>query len=182
MDRGLENKWLIDSSCSRHIISDKKWFSSLTPLSLKEYATFGDDKKAKVLGTGVIKVNNHFTLKDVALVEKLRYNLLFVSQLVDADFDILFRKSGSKVLDSCGDLVCCISHIGKGFQADFSFAQSSMKCLISRSLSELWKWHRRLGHLSFNFLCRLSGLDLLRGLPLLKFESNLFVLLVVMAR
>jgi hypothetical protein len=31
----------------------------------------------------------------------------------------------------------------------------------------------RLGHLSFDLLCRLSGLDLLRGLPLLKFESNL---------
>jgi hypothetical protein len=33
--------------------------------------------------------------------------------------------------------------------------------------------HRRLGHLSFNLLCRLSGLGLLRGLPLVKFESNL---------
>jgi hypothetical protein len=48
-----------------------------------------------------------------------------------------------------------------------------MKCLISQSSSKLWKWHRRLGHLSFNLLCRLSGLGLLRGLPLVKFESNL---------
>jgi hypothetical protein len=31
----------------------------------------------------------------------------------------------------------------------------------------------RLGHLSFNLLCRLSGLGLLRELPFLKFESNL---------
>jgi hypothetical protein len=31
----------------------------------------------------------------------------------------------------------------------------------------------RLGHLSFNLLCQLSGLGLLRGLPLLIFESNL---------
>jgi hypothetical protein len=31
----------------------------------------------------------------------------------------------------------------------------------------------RLGHLNFNLLCRLSGLCILRGLPLLKFESNL---------
>jgi hypothetical protein len=38
---------------------------------------------------------------------------------------------------SRGDLVCGISHIGKVFQVDFSFAQSSMKCLISRSSSEL---------------------------------------------
>jgi hypothetical protein len=77
--------------------------------------TFKDDKKGKVLGTGVIKVNNHFTLKDVALVDKLRYNLLSVSQLVDADLDVLFRKSGSKVLDSRGDLVCSIFHTAKVF-------------------------------------------------------------------
>jgi hypothetical protein len=49
------------------------------PLSHKEYVTFGDDKKGKVLGTGVVKVNNHFTLKDVALVDMLRYNLLSIS-------------------------------------------------------------------------------------------------------
>jgi hypothetical protein len=30
-----------------------------------------------------------------------------------------------------------------------------------------------LGHLSFNLLCRLNGLGLLRGLPVLKFESDL---------
>jgi hypothetical protein len=69
---------------------DKKWFSNLTPLSHKEYVTFGDDKKGKVLGTTVIKVNNHFTLNDVALVDRLRYNLLSASQLVEADFHVLF--------------------------------------------------------------------------------------------
>jgi hypothetical protein len=38
--------------------------------------TFGDDKKGKMSGTDVIKVNNFFTLNDVALVDRLRYNLL----------------------------------------------------------------------------------------------------------
>jgi hypothetical protein len=57
----------------------KKWFSNLIPLSHKEYVTFGDEKKGKVLSTDVIKVNDHFTLNDVALVDKLRYNMLSVS-------------------------------------------------------------------------------------------------------
>jgi hypothetical protein len=129
--------WLIDSGCSRHMTGNKKWFPSLTPLSRKEYVTFGDDKKGKVLGISVIKVNDHFTLNDAALVDKLRYNLFFISQLVVADLDVLFRKSGSRVLDSSGDLVCGISRIEKVFQADFSFTQSSVKCLISQSSSEL---------------------------------------------
>jgi hypothetical protein len=106
-------------------------------------------------------------------VDKLRYNLLPVSQLCDADLSVLFRKSDSHVLDSFGKRVCGISRIGNIFQADFCPAQSSLRCLISQSSSELWKWHRRLGHLSFDLLCRLNGLGLLRGLPLLKFESDL---------
>jgi hypothetical protein len=95
--------------------------------------------KGKVLGTRIIKVNDHFTLNDFAPVDKLRYNLLSVSQLVDADLDVLFHKSGSRVLDSSGNLVCCISRIGNIFQADFSFPQSSIKRLISQSSSELSK-------------------------------------------
>jgi hypothetical protein len=58
---------------------NKKWFSSLTPLPHNEYVTFGDDKKGKVLGTGVIKVNDCFTLNDVTLMDRLRYNILSIS-------------------------------------------------------------------------------------------------------
>jgi hypothetical protein len=132
---------------------NKKWFSNLTPLSHKEYETFGDDKKGKVLGTSVIKVNDCFTLNDVALVDRLRYNLLSVSQLCDADLSVFFHKSDLHILDSSSKHVCDISRIGNVFQADFSSAQSSLRCFISQSSSELWKWHRRLGHLSFNLLC-----------------------------
>jgi hypothetical protein len=69
MDGGLEDTWLMDSGCSRHITGNKKLFSSLTPLSHKEYVTFGDDKKSKVLGTGDIKVNDFINLNNVALVD-----------------------------------------------------------------------------------------------------------------
>jgi hypothetical protein len=127
----MEDTWLIDSGCSRHITRNKKWFSSLTHLSHKEYVTFGDDKKGMVLGTSIIKVNDCFTLNDVALVDRLRYNLLSVSQLCDANLSVFFRKSDSHVLDSSSKHVCGISRIGNVFKADFSSAQSSLRCLIS---------------------------------------------------
>jgi hypothetical protein len=44
--------------------------------------TFYDDKNENVLGIGIIKINDHFTLNDVALMDKLRYNLFSVSQLM----------------------------------------------------------------------------------------------------
>jgi hypothetical protein len=72
----------MDSGYSRHMTENKKWFSSLIPLSHKEYVTFEDNKKGKVLGIGVIKVNDHFTLNDVALMDKLRYNLFLSLSLL----------------------------------------------------------------------------------------------------
>jgi hypothetical protein len=102
-----------------------------------EYVTFGDDKKGKVLGIGVIKINDCFTLNDVALVDRLRYNLISVSQFCDVDLIMLFYKSDSHVLDSSGKRVFDISRIGNIFQADFSSAQFSLRCLILQSSSEL---------------------------------------------
>jgi hypothetical protein len=116
---------------------NKKWFFSLTLLSHKEYVTFRDDKKGKVLGIGAINVNDCFTLNDVTLVDRLRYNLLSISQLCDADLSVLFHKSDSHIFYSSGKRVCGICRIGNIFQADFSFAQSSLKCLISQSSFEL---------------------------------------------
>jgi hypothetical protein len=81
-----------------------------------------DDKKGKVIDTGVIKVNDCFILNDVALVDRLRYNLLSVSQLCDIDLSVLFHKSNLHVLDSSGKRVCDISRIRNIFQVDFSFA------------------------------------------------------------
>jgi hypothetical protein len=99
--------------------------------------TFGDDKNGKVLGTDIIKVNDHFILNDVALVDKLSYNLLSVSQLVDADLDVLFANLACEFLTLLVILCCGVFRIGKLFQAYFSSPQSSVKYLISQSSSEL---------------------------------------------
>jgi hypothetical protein len=76
---GLENIWLIDSGCSRHMTGDKKWFSSLTPVKEKMYITFGDNGRGRVIFEGVVHVSDKVTLKRVSLVKSLGFNLLSVS-------------------------------------------------------------------------------------------------------
>ncbi|XP_066323564.1 uncharacterized protein [Miscanthus floridulus] len=44
---GEEDIWIMDSGCSRHMTGDDKWFSSLTPTSVKENITFGDKSQGK---------------------------------------------------------------------------------------------------------------------------------------
>jgi hypothetical protein len=118
-------------------------------------------------------VSDKITLRRVALVQSLGYNLLSVSQLLDEGFEVLFRPSGSRILESRGDLVCMVIPKGQDFRADFSQSSGVERCFLARSLSELWKWHRKLGHLRFELLSRLSKLNLVRGLPRLRFEKEL---------
>jgi transposase InsO family protein len=59
------------------------------------------------------------------------------------------------------------------FRADFSQSSSVARCVLAGYLSELLKWHRKLGHLSFDLLSRLSKLNLFRGLRQLRFEKEL---------
>jgi hypothetical protein len=169
----MEGFWLIDSSCSRHMTGDQRWFSNLTLVMTKEYITFGDNGKGRVLLVGMVKVSESMTLRHVSLVKSLGYNLLSVSQLLDEGFKVRFKTCCSRVLDSRGDLVCTIGPEGQIFRADFSQCVGSSRCLVAGASVELWKWHRRLGHLIFDLLSSLTGLGLVRGLPKLKYQKDL---------
>jgi hypothetical protein len=88
---------------------DRRWFSSLTSVITKEYITFGDNGKGRVLSVGTVKVSESVTLRRVSLVKSLGYNLLSVSQLLDEGFEVRFKMGCSRLLDSRGDLMCTIA-------------------------------------------------------------------------
>jgi hypothetical protein len=99
-----------------------------------------------VLSEGKIKVSDKVTLRRVALVQSLGFNLLSVSHLLDEGSEVLFRPSGSRILGSRGDLVCMVVLEGQVFRAEFSQSSGVERCFLVGSSSELWKWHRKLGH------------------------------------
>jgi hypothetical protein len=135
----LKNIWLIDSGCSRHMTGDKGWFSSLVLVVTKRYITFGDNGRGRVLSEGEIKVSEKITLRRVALVQSLGYNLFSVSQLLDESFEVLFQPGACRILDSRGDLVCMVVPEGQVFRADFSQSSGVERCFLAGSSSELWK-------------------------------------------
>jgi hypothetical protein len=169
----LKNIWLIDFGCSRHMTGDKGWFSSLVSVVKTRYINFGDNGRGRVWSEGEINVSDKITLRTVVLVQSLGYNSLSVSQLLDEGFDVLFRPGGSRILDSRGDLVCMVVLEGQMFRAAFSQSSGVERYFLAGSSSELWKWHRKLGHLSFDLLSRLSKLNSVRGLPRLRLEKEL---------
>ncbi|WVZ80241.1 hypothetical protein U9M48_027733 [Paspalum notatum var. saurae] len=96
---GLENIWLMDSGCSRHMTGNHRWFSNLTPMSSSEHIIFGDKGTCKAKGVGAVPVSESFILRDIALVGNLGYNLLSLSQLLEEGYEVQFKKGFSRVLD-----------------------------------------------------------------------------------
>ena len=92
--------WLMDFGFSRHMTESSKWFSSLSHMIGEEYMTFGDKLRGKVGSRGTIWVNNNVVLKDVALVSNLHFNLLYILQLLEDDYETRFKWGLSRVLDA----------------------------------------------------------------------------------
>eukprot|EP00253_Pinus_taeda_P003984 PITA_03984 len=75
--------WYVDSSCSMHMIGDRKKF-----LSLKEKkdgtVSFGNNGSSNVIGSGTVSLGSKYSLaKNVLLVENMNHNLLSVGQMCD---------------------------------------------------------------------------------------------------
>jgi hypothetical protein len=80
----------------------------------------GDNGRGRLLSEGEIKASDKVTLSHVAHVQSLGFNLLYVSQLLDEGFEVLFLPGGSWILDSRGDLICIVVPECHVFQTDFS--------------------------------------------------------------
>ncbi|WVZ63422.1 LOW QUALITY PROTEIN: hypothetical protein U9M48_013056 [Paspalum notatum var. saurae] len=63
---------------------------------------------------------------------------------------------------------CCLL-----VRVDLTSVSGSVRYLVASPSTDIWKWHRRLGHLSFDLLVRLSSMGLIQGLPKLKAQKDL---------
>ncbi|WVZ75942.1 LOW QUALITY PROTEIN: hypothetical protein U9M48_023954, partial [Paspalum notatum var. saurae] len=169
----MEDVWIMDSSCSRHMTGHRKWFSSLNPVSTKEYITFGDNGQGKVLGVGSVSLSAKLSLREVAFVRNLEFNLVSVLQLLDEGFEVHFKKGACRILDAEETLVSSLLPFGQVFRVDLTSISAPARWLVASPFADISKWHRRLGHLSFGLLVRLSSMGLIRGLPKLKAEKDL---------
>ena len=52
--------------------------------------SFGDNSKGIIRGIGTIGNNSHTQIKNVLLIENLKFNLLSISQLCDKGFRVCF--------------------------------------------------------------------------------------------
>ena len=92
------NLWYLDSGCSKHMTGDINKFSNLA-LKAKDYVTYGDNNKGRILGIGKVGAPPFSSIEDVLYVEGLKHNLLSIGQLCDKGFKIKFTKDECLIED-----------------------------------------------------------------------------------
>ena len=76
----LKQSWYIDSGYSKHMAGDVSKFLHIS-LKNSEHVTYGDNNKGKIVGVRKIGTNSSTSIKNVLLINDLKYSLSRVHQL-----------------------------------------------------------------------------------------------------
>ena len=167
-----EQKWILDSGCSRHMSGKSSLFTELKKQASGSI-TLGDKGKCDIIGIGKVGSDNDNVIEDVYLVDGLKYNLLSISQLCDKDNKVIFDKDKCEVQDIVSGKTLLTAPRYNNVYAMYTnqVAEKNLKCL--KALTEDPRlWHRRLGHINMHTLNKLATKELVRGLPKLAINYN----------
>ncbi|GKA41059.1 putative ribonuclease H-like domain-containing protein, partial [Tanacetum coccineum] len=176
----LNDKGFVDSGCSRHITCNIAYL-----LNYKEFdeghVTFGGGAYGgRISGKGTLKIDS-LDFDDVYFVKELNFNLFSVSQMCDKRNYVLFTETDCLILSSNfklhdeSQILLKIprEHNMYSFDMKNIVPKESLTCLVARAtLDESMLWHRRLGHINFKNINKLVKENLVRGLPLERFEND----------
>ena len=119
-------------------------------------------------------VRGDVDINQVAYVNGLKHNLISVSQLCDNDLDVFFNRKFCALLkeDTTIELIRT-DRRGDLYLLNFNTSNKDEKLCLAASTSEVsWLWHNRFCHLNFHALEKLVKLNLVSGLPSIKFEKD----------
>ena len=91
--------WYLDSGCSKHMTGDASQLINLKWKSAR-FVTYGDNNRGRILGVGDIGGDDDVIIKDVFLVDRLKHNLLNISQLCEKGYKITFEPNLCLIVDS----------------------------------------------------------------------------------
>ncbi|GJX58197.1 putative ribonuclease H-like domain-containing protein [Tanacetum coccineum] len=145
------------------------------------YVTFGGGANGgRITGKGTIKTDK-LDFEDVYFVKELKFNLFSVSQMCDKKNYVLFTDSECLVLSPNfklpdeSQILLKIPRQNNMYSFDMKniVPKDGLTCLVAKATSEeSMLWHRRLGHVNFKNINKLVKENLVRDLPLKRFEND----------
>ncbi|GJU26471.1 ribonuclease H-like domain-containing protein [Tanacetum coccineum] len=153
----LQEKGVIDSGCSRHMIGNKSYLSDYEEID-GGFVAFGGDPKGGKISTSKLD------FEDVYFVKELKFNLFSVSQMCDKKNSVLFTDTECVVLSPDFQLLdenhvllrVPIKDNMYSFDLKNIVLLGGLTCLFAKAiLYESNLWHRRLGHTNFKTINKL---------------------------
>nr|GFB80573.1 integrase, catalytic region, zinc finger, CCHC-type, peptidase aspartic, catalytic [Tanacetum cinerariifolium] len=132
-----------------------------------------NDQIARIMRYGDFQLGN-VIISRVYYVEVLGHNLFSVGQFCDVDLEVAFQKNTCFIRNLKGvDLISGSLYTNLYTISLDDMLKSSPICLLSKALkTKSWLWHRRLSHLNFGTLNKLSKDGLARGILRFKFQKD----------
>ncbi|VFQ95845.1 unnamed protein product [Cuscuta campestris] len=163
--------WYLDSGCSRHMTGDASLLSNLIPYDGPRVTFGGSNDFGLTKGPGNL-VYKGLTIQAVSYVEGLNYNLLSISQFCDKGYSLEFCKDMASLKNiSTNEVILTGKRIRNIYEVMWDNVKEA--CLISKGDTNLlWLWHKRLSHLNFKTLNKLSKEGLVEGLPKAAFRKE----------
>ncbi|GKG04561.1 ribonuclease H-like domain-containing protein [Tanacetum coccineum] len=128
------------------------------------FMAFGSDPKGgKITGKGKIRTTN-LEFDDVYLVDELKFNLFFVSQMCDKKISVLFTETECLILSPSFKLLDESQVVLRAPRKDDVYSldlknivpSGGITCLYENATSNESKlWHVRLGHVNFKNINKL---------------------------
>jgi hypothetical protein len=160
----------IDSGCSKHMESDKDKFLTLRK-ERDGSIYFGNYDSTRIIRRGTIGIGNKDTKEDnVLLVEDMKHNILSVIQMCDQCHKVVFdsqkceikKEDLGRVVETTmrnSSNIYLLSEIGKE------------KCCLGKE-DEVCLWHKRMGHINFDNLVKVSSKEVVREMPQIVKPTN----------
>ncbi|GJX34083.1 putative ribonuclease H-like domain-containing protein, partial [Tanacetum coccineum] len=175
-----EDQGYVDSKCSRHMTRNMSYLSDFKEFDGGYVAFGGGAKGEKITGKGTLKTSK-LDFEDVYFVKELQFNLFSVSQMCDKKNSVLFTDTGCFVLSPDfkladeSQVLLKVPRKNNMYSVDMKniVPKESLTCLVAKAtLDESMLWHRRLGHVNFKTINKLVKDNLVKGLPIKRFEND----------
>ncbi|GJQ98935.1 putative ribonuclease H-like domain-containing protein [Tanacetum coccineum] len=176
----LNDKGFVDSGCLRHMTGNIAYLSNFKEFDGGHVTFGGGAYGGRISGKGTLKTDN-LDFEDVYFVKELKFNLFSILQMCDKKNYVLFTDTECLVLSPNfklsdeNHILLKIPRQDNMYRFDMKniVHKESLTCLVAKATSdESMLWHRRLGHINFKNINKLVKENLVRDLPLKRFENN----------
>nr|GEX98115.1 ribonuclease H-like domain-containing protein [Tanacetum cinerariifolium] len=182
----LNDKRVIDSGCSRHMIGNMSYLSDFKELNGGYVAFGGNPKGGKISRKDKIRTGKLY-FDDVYFVKELKFNLFSVSQMCNKKNSVLFTDTECLVLSpefkmpDESQVLLRVPRENNMYNVNLKNIVPSrdLTCVFTKAtLDESNLWHKKPDHINFKTMNKLVKGNLVRGLPRKFLKMITHVLLV----